>query len=299
MRTGTGRSRRRQRVVVAAVTIILASLVVWGSVVYIGAARDARLQAEVATLGGPEVDFAYDGVYVSVNDRGEGERLRKVLALTGERAVGLCAHGLGITDKGLAAIGALPHLKHLVFGFTSISDAGLRELAHLDSLEELKLAGANVSDAGLADLRGLRSLKYLVLASTHVVGFGLAKLADLPHLEGLWLEKCPVTDEGLRGVLTLKHLQVLSLPRTHITGKGIRSLAALASLETLVIYGNNASKEDIQALTPHLPHLKYLTLDDDKLEGELRREGNGGVRWFDPIPHGKGNGEQSNDRRRP
>src|SRR5262249_51493484 len=69
--------------------------------------------------------------------------------------------GEGFTDRGLARLEGLSHLKSLSLGRGEhrITDAGLDSVKRLKSLEHLELDGSHLSDEGIATLRKLTNLK--------------------------------------------------------------------------------------------------------------------------------------------
>ncbi len=69
--------------------------------------------------------------------------------------------GPGFSDRGLAQLKGLTHLKDLSFfeGARQISDAGLDSVRNMKDLERLVLNGANISDEAMGKLRELKNLK--------------------------------------------------------------------------------------------------------------------------------------------
>ncbi len=88
-----------------------------------------------------------------------------------------------VTDAGLAAAGAMPHLTRLHLQHTTITDAGLARLKDLTYLTHLNLYGTKVTDAGLEHLASLRELRALFLWQTGVSEAGAERLRQaLPQL---------------------------------------------------------------------------------------------------------------------
>ena len=69
--------------------------------------------------------------------------------------------GPGFSDRGLAKLKGLTHLKDLSFfeGARQITDAGLDSVRNMKDLERLVLNGANISDEAMGKLRELKNLK--------------------------------------------------------------------------------------------------------------------------------------------
>lgn len=110
--------------------------------------------------------------------------------------------GHPVTDKDLAVLKGLKHLKVLYLGYvTKTTDAGLVHLKGLTSLEKLTLPETDVTDAGMANLTGLKNLKSLGL---------------------VFCKK--ITDKSVPYLSQLKNLQELNVASTKITPRGIAAL---------------------------------------------------------------------------
>lgn len=104
------------------------------------------------------------------------------LAPLADKIVSLDLARTKVTDKGLAAVGAMKNLRELHLENTGVTDAGLDALKGLASLEYLNLYGAKVTDAGVQKLTALGKLKSLYLWQTGVTKAGVAQLkAKLPN----------------------------------------------------------------------------------------------------------------------
>ncbi len=76
--------------------------------------------------------------------------------------------GTGLTDAGVAQVGAMHNLARLHLERTAITDAGLAALGILPELEYLNLYGTSITDTGLERLRELPKLKQVFLWQTQV-----------------------------------------------------------------------------------------------------------------------------------
>jgi hypothetical protein len=86
------------------------------------------------------------------------------------------------TDRDLAEVAGLPHLRSLVLWSTSVTDAGMAHLGKRKTLEELDLHDCAVGDSGLAQLAGLTNLGTLTLSKTSVTDAGYESLRQaLPN----------------------------------------------------------------------------------------------------------------------
>jgi hypothetical protein len=137
---------------------------------------------------------------------------------------GLVLGGAKISDKGLASVAALTHLRGLdVHGCARITDAGMAHLAGLKDLESIELGGAPIGDDGLRHLAGLTRLKGIGLCDTRVTDAGLANLSALKDLESLNLFGTAVTDAGLEHLRGLNKLSEVD-PAPGVTHEGLLRL---------------------------------------------------------------------------
>jgi Leucine-rich repeat (LRR) protein len=227
------------------------------------------------------------------------------IALAAAKALGLQKLALSTTmsESGLKAIVALPHLQSLMiqlaevddqslalvsrlaglrtlrlYGTGKLSDQGLAHLGKMTQLTELSLPGAGLTDEGLAHLAGLTALKELVLSGSNITGTGLAALDQLKELRTLDLGRSPFNDEGCRRLPQFAQLQTLHLPLTKITDAGLESIAALTDLATLIIFDDKAVTDVGIAHLERLKHLVQLNAWDTavsetgvhKLEAAIR-----------------------------
>lgn len=81
-----------------------------------------------------------------------------------------------VTDKGLAAVGAMKNLKELHLEGTAVTDGGLDQIKGLAALEYLNLYGTKVTDGGIQKLAALGKLQSLYLWQTGVTKAGVAQL---------------------------------------------------------------------------------------------------------------------------
>jgi hypothetical protein len=80
------------------------------------------------------------------------------------------------TDSCLVHIQALPRLESLILSGNLITDQGLAQIARMANLRELDLEATEVSDAGLAHLEGMTKLKRVHLGATRVTQGALTRL---------------------------------------------------------------------------------------------------------------------------
>jgi putative heme-binding domain-containing protein len=179
-----------------------------------------------------------------------------------------------ITDKGLAPLGSLIHLRELGLESTKTTDAGLKSLMGLIELRKLDLSRTKVSNAGLVYLKGLTKLQSLDLGGTDVTPEGLKHLKGLKELRTLTLPAGLEEDRPVyfKELTNLEHLQIRG---GGVTDAMFVQLKELPKLKTLTLFTtlhgadltHLAGLRNVRALSfPHsdlcdgdLVHLKKLT----------------------------------------
>jgi hypothetical protein len=129
------------------------------------------------------------------------------------------------TDAGIGHLKGLHHLEMLILTGTSVTDAGMIHLKDLRTLRRLDLEFANVGDAGLAHVRGLTGMEHLCLSHTRVTDAGLVNLSGLHRLRYLDLNNTAVSDAGLPQLSAKRGLRYLCLDHTRVTDAGVVHLA--------------------------------------------------------------------------
>ena len=129
-----------------------------------------------------------------------------------------------VDDSGLAALGALPHLRKLGLTTATMGDTQMHYLDALNSLVDLNIGFSSVGDAGLKHVAGLSRLERLCLTQSTVTDAGLKHLSGLTKLKDLALIHDDITDSGLQHLGSLTHLEKLDLRGTKVKGPGLRYL---------------------------------------------------------------------------
>ena len=150
-----------------------------------------------------------------------------------------------VSDKTLAAIEHLPHLREVYMIFCPIRGDGLVHLVGLKRIEKLDLFATRIDDKAIEHVVKLPSLRYLDIRSIGVNEKGLVannhgQISDdgiklianhLPNLESL-LFCGTVTDEGLLHLAKLKKLKHIEVGSPNVTPNGIKRLqSAMPGLE--------------------------------------------------------------------
>lgn len=139
-------------------------------------------------------------------------------------------NAVGVTDAGLAALGAATQLEDLSIDFDydgPVSALGITALARLPHLRRLELSGG-VTDAMLAGLNGCPHLHELVIGGEafRFTGLGLEVVPALQALKQLDLSGCArFTGEGARHLSGMKILARANLGRA-LTVRGCREIIA-------------------------------------------------------------------------
>lgn len=138
-----------------------------------------------------------------------------------------------VDDKGLTALGRMPHLKSLVIYNTDVTDAGLKWLTQCPKLEDLNAGSVDqIGSEGIAAIAQLSSLRSLRLHRNDLSKANLAPLANLKKLETLILSDTRLTDAHLRQLHGLKQLKSLDLWGMRLDQDAMKALrAALPNCE--------------------------------------------------------------------
>lgn len=110
--------------------------------------------------------------------------------------VSLANGGKAAGDAELEMIKQLPKVEQLDLRSTGVTDKGLASVGAMTSLTTLHLENTAVTDAGIAHLKALANLQYLNLFNTAVTDKGVAELSGLKNLKKLYLWETKVTDAG-------------------------------------------------------------------------------------------------------
>ncbi|MDA1054789.1 MAG: hypothetical protein O3C40_30550 [Planctomycetota bacterium] len=150
-----------------------------------------------------------------------------------------------VSDKTIAAVVHLPHLREIYAIFCPIRGDGLAHLAGLKHIEKLDLYATQIDDKALEHVAKLPTLKYLDIRSIGVTDKGIVTnshgsisddgiglVADhLPNLESL-LFCGTVTDHGLLQLVKLRKLSYVEIGSPRVTSEGIKRLQkAIPNLE--------------------------------------------------------------------
>lgn len=143
--------------------------------------------------------------------------------------------GTKCTEKGLAALKGLPHLRRLVLNKSGVTDKRLAAIAECKQLRALVIPESTVTDAGLSVLPKLARLQAL-------------DLSDDPR----------ITDKGMAHIKTLERLEVLYLNKTSITDKGLFELKPLEGLRSLSVGGSKVTAAAAEKFPEEMPNLRVV-----------------------------------------
>lgn len=128
-----------------------------------------------------------EGHVVSIDLTGtvSDEHLDSILELSKLEMLGLT--GTDVTDKGIAQLSGLPHLRSLSLAWTKVSDAGIQGLRNAKSLRVLDLNHTGVSDKGIKVVEALPHLRHLFVEDTRVTEQKVQELRQaLPNCRIQW-----------------------------------------------------------------------------------------------------------------
>jgi serine/threonine protein kinase len=164
---------------------------------------------------------------------------------------GLNLFGNAITDKDLARLAELKHLKDLVLGKTAVKGPGLRYLANLPGLQSLELIDTPLDDEGIRRVGELRELSQLRMNSGKFKSASLASLRQLTALRTLTLDGDLASDDivAALGPLGITRLQ-LHAQGGQLSAAGVVALTQLPELRELTLDGRISAEacEETSAL---------------------------------------------------
>lgn len=182
---------------------------------------------------GRVADLPIEGIALpkcAIRDEGMIEGISKVKAL---RWLDLTTCHL-ITDKGVAALVAVPHLETLLVGDTGLDDAIFPVLSKISQLRVLDLSNCEfIKGKGIGSLNHLKYLEDLSLAHSGIQAHNLSELASGRRFKVLDLSDLGLTDDHMPIVARLK-ADTLVLQGNRITYKGTRLLEGSRTLGRIV-----------------------------------------------------------------
>lgn len=183
--------------------------------------------------------------------------------------------GTSVGDDGFVNFSqGFPRLQWIRLNGTRVTDAGMRYLSASPSLQYIEVAGTAVTNVGVRHLATVRYLQLLNLAGTQVSAAGLDVLSECPRLINLHLNETRLGTEELQALARCVALEHLSLGRCPVDDSGLKSLAGLKHLETLNLDHTDISSAGLASLAalPRLESLsvKFTDVDDEGLRHVAR-----------------------------
>ena len=138
-----------------------------------------------------------------------------------------------VDDNVLAALSALPNLKHLrmsdILGITAESLFHLRQ----SSLRILVLHNCRLTDESLLAISGILQLEHLSMdENDRVTSIGFQHLKNLSRLRGLYVNKCNINDESLAAICCIANLEILRISgNSQVTFQGVTNFEHLLHLK--------------------------------------------------------------------
>lgn|GEM_PF-2179862 len=188
-----------------------------------------------------------------------------------------------LSDQGLNAVAALPHLTELTLDRTHVTNRGLPVLSQLPALERLDISATPITDKGMDALLQIPSLHRLILNSL-ITDAGAGILKTLPSLTEIDISQTQIGSEGMKALAALPHLRTLyagkefnnaaaknlaqspslrtlDLTRSAITDEGVKELRRLKSLQELALSQTAVGNACVADLAK-MPNLRMLELSD-------------------------------------
>jgi internalin A len=168
--------------------------------------------------------------------------------------------GPRVGDNGLSHLAGCACLRELYLKQTAITDRGLMAIGRLPHVWGLILDDTGVSDHGCAALGEMEELSLLGLNRTQVTGRGLSKLRDNEQLN-VYLEGAPATDEGIAAMAQrLSKLKLVSINQTNVGDRGARAISRLQRLDEVRFSRTKLTDEGLAAFFGH-PCLEVIYVE--------------------------------------
>lgn len=178
----------------------------------------------------------------------------------------LVVAGDALTDRALAHLKGLAHLRTLRLYLTPVSDQGLRHIQEMPALRRLTLDCQQDDEEALLQLgnplRGqvvtLEGMKQL--PTGQITDEGLKQLGEMNKLTELHLAHAHWTDEGLQHLAGCAALRRLRLECGQLTEWSLARWQGLEHLESLELFDAHLLDETGAAVLQPLPRLRWLQL---------------------------------------
>lgn len=166
------------------------------------------------------------------------------------------------TDKGVASLAALTHLRRLSLNSRGITSRAIPVFLRMKNLKVLELVNTRIDDDGLRTLTGLKHVLALGLdESIQISDKGIRTLAAFDTLAVLSLNGLSITSESARSLSQLTNLRGLMLSKTKFDDAGLRQLASLKNLRVLQLEGTGVVNVGTDLRFPTLEYLNVRNTD--------------------------------------
>ncbi|MCA9096093.1 MAG: hypothetical protein KDA68_21585, partial [Planctomycetaceae bacterium] len=217
------------------------------------------------------------------DSRLDNQALKFIAERWGNSLVTLDLTGSRITDSGLRSLAAMPSLKVLSVGGTSVTPEGIRDflaernrlsvssienlglggfrwgkkelivLNNLSEVSELDLSGWNLDDSDLEYLPFTKELITLNLSGTSITDEGMNLIGRIDTLQRLHLRGTQVTDAGLDVALEMPQTKFLEVGESEITFEGLMSEKFPSGKMQLDVSGMDLTVEQLRSLAQRRP----------------------------------------------
>lgn len=166
----------------------------------------------------------------------------------------------GVSNDDLRVIRRLPHVELLdISSSHQVSDRALAHVTKLRHLKELYLNDTRITDQGVLQLRALPHLRMLIMDNTSIGDEGLKHISAIKTLSYLSVAHTNITDSGLGCLTRLEQLQDLNLSCNHLSDQCLCYLAKMRMLKQVDLSNNPGVTQDgIGLLKASLPHLEVI-----------------------------------------
>lgn len=142
-----------------------------------------------------------------------------------------------ISEKGWAALAALPKLRRLTVYLVPIDEEGCRSIAHLKAVTDLDLSSCGLNDRAVQQLAAMTRLTRLQIRQEGLSAKALADVVSkFEWLEHLALPSTAVGDREMNVVAKLPRLKTLCIHDTRVGDEGILALAASRTLKEVTVH---------------------------------------------------------------
>lgn len=142
-----------------------------------------------------------------------------------------------ISEKGWAALAALPKLRRLTISLVPVNEEASRVIAGLKTVTDLDLWSCGLDDRAVLQLAGMTRLTRIQISQKDLSAAVLIDVVSkLERLEHLGLPYTLVGDREMNAVAKLPRLKTLCIHDARVGDEGILALAASKTLKEVTVH---------------------------------------------------------------